>query len=156
MKRILLAAAVASLLLGSSPSPAAAEAEVRNFSGSAEVSNMLAKGCDEYIRFAGTTRFVFLFVSWGTDTGLRNIRFIDANLTGVGETTGTTYRLVSILGETAMESDDRLVAGTWELTLKIFGGGRIYTFKTLTHITVTPDGEVTAAFSELREDGCSA
>jgi hypothetical protein len=156
MKRVLIAAAVAGLVLGSSPSPAAAEATVRNFSGSAEVSNMLAKGCNEYIRFAGTTRFVFMFVSVGIDTGLRNIHFIDANLTGVGETSGTTYQLVSISGDAAFERDDRIVAGTLELTLKIFGGGQIYTFKTLTHLTVTPDGEVTASFAEAHEDGCSA
>jgi hypothetical protein len=55
-----------------------------------------------------------------------------------------------------MESEDQIVSGTAELTLKIFGGGQIYTFKTLTHLTVTPDGEVTAAFGEVREDGCSA
>ena len=156
MKRLLIAAGVAGLLLGLSPSPATADATVRNFSGSAEVSNMLARGCDEYIRFSGTVRFVFVFVSLGTDTGLRNIHFVDANLSGVGETSGTTYRLVSISGEAALERDDQLVAGTWELTLKIFGGGQIYTFKTLTHLTVTPDGELTAAFSEAREDGCSA
>ena len=152
----MLTAAVASLLLGSSPSPAAAAADVRNESGSAEVSNMLAKGCDEYIRFAGTVRFVTVFVSVATDTGLRNARFVDANLAGVGETSGTSYRLISILGGTAMESDDQIVSGTEEVTLKIFGGGQTYTFKALTHITETPSGEVTASFSEAREDGCSA
>jgi len=152
----LLTAAVASLLLGSSPSPAAATAVVRNVTGSAEVSNMLWKGCDEYIRFAGTVRFVTVFVSVATDTGLSNVRLVDANLAGVGETSGTSYRLVSILGGTAMESDDQIVSGTEEVTLKIFGGGQIYTFKALTHITVTASGEVTASFSEAREDGCSA
>jgi hypothetical protein len=156
MKRVLIAAAVAGLLLGSSPSPAAADATVRNFSGSAEVSNMLAKGCDEYMRFAGTVRFVFMFVSLGVDTGLSNIHFIDANLAGVGETTGTTYRLVSIGGGVAFERNDRIVTGTGEVTLKIFGGGQIYTFTSLTHLTVTPDGEVTASFADAHEDGCAA
>jgi hypothetical protein len=156
MKRQLIAAAVASLLLGSSPSPAAAEAEVQNFSGSAEVTNMLAKGCDEYVRFAGTVRFVFMFVSVATDTGLSNIRFIDANLTGVGETSGATYRLVHIQGGTAVESDDQIVAGTTEVMVKVFGGGQIYTFNGLLHLTVTPGGDVTASFQDVREDGCSA
>src|SRR5919202_5153426 len=155
MKRVLMAAAVASLLLCSSPSPAAAEADVRDFSGSAEGSNMLAKGCNEYIRFAGTVRFVYMFVSWGTDTGLSNIHFVDTNLVGVGETSGMTYRLVSILSGTAVERADRIVSGTHELTLKIFGGDQLYTVKGLIHITVTPAGEVTAGFGELREDGCS-
>jgi hypothetical protein len=156
VKSVLMAAAVASVLLVSSPSPAAAEADVRNFSGSAEVSNMLAKGCDEYIRFAGTVRFVFMFVSTGVDTGLSNVRFVDTNLVGVGETSGTTYRLVSISGGTAWESDDRIVSGGEQGTLKIFGGGQNYTFKLLYHLTVTPSGEVTASFAEAREDGCSA
>jgi hypothetical protein len=155
MKKALIAAAAATLLLGVSSSPAAAQAEVRNDSGSAEVSNMLAKGCNEYIRFAGTVRFVFLRVSWGVDTFLENVRFVDTNLIGVGETSGTTYRLVSILGDTAMERDDRIVSGTEELTLKIFGGGQIYTLKVLSHLTVTPAGDVTVSFGELREDGCS-
>jgi hypothetical protein len=154
MRGVVTAAALATLLFVSSPSPAAAEATVRNFSGSAEVSNMLAKGCDEYIRFSGTVRFVFMFVSWGTDTGLSNIHFVDANLVGVGETSGTTYRLVSILGGTSVEFDDRIRSGTEELTLKIFGGGEIYTVKALLHLTVTPAGEVTASFGELTED-CS-
>jgi hypothetical protein len=156
MKWVLIAAAVATLLLGSSPSPAAAEADVRIFSGSAEVSEMLAKGCDEYIRFAGTVRFVYMFVSTATDRELANIRFVDANLTGVGETSGTTYRLVSIDGGTGMESDERLVAATQEVTIKIFGGGQIYTVKGVAHTTVTPSGEVTASFADLREDGCSS
>jgi hypothetical protein len=155
LKTLLLAAAVASLLLGSSPSPAAAQAAVRHESGSAEI-NILAKGCDEYIRFAGTVRSVFTRVSVATDTGLTNFHEVDANLIGVGETSGTTYRLVSILGGTAMESDDQIVAGTEEVTLKIFGGGQIYSFKALLHITVTPSGEVTAAFSEPRQENCSA
>ena len=152
MKKALIAAAAATLLLGVSSSAAAAEAEVRNESGSAEVSNMLAKGCNEYIRFAGTARFVFVRVSWGVDTFLENVRFIDANLIGVGETSGTTYRLVSILGDTAMERDDRLVSGTEELTLKIFGGGQIFTVRGLVHITVTPSGEITASFADQTVD----
>jgi opacity protein-like surface antigen len=156
MKRVMLAAALASLLLGSSPSPAAAEADVRLDTGSAEVSNMLAQGCDEYIRFAGTVRFVFARVSWGVDTFLSNVRIVDANLVGVGETSGTTYRLVSILGGTAMERDDRAVSGTNEVTLKIFGGGEIYSFKALGHLTVALNGEVTASFGDVRQDGCSA
>ena len=155
MNKALIAAAAATLLLGVSSSSAAAAADVRNDSGSAEVSNMLAKGCNEYIRFAGTVRFVFLRVSWGVDTFLENVRFVDANLIGVGETSGMSYRLLSILGDTAMERDDQIVSGTEELTLKIFGGGQIYTLKALTHLTVTPAGDLTVSFAELREDGCS-
>jgi hypothetical protein len=154
MKRLLSAAAAATLLLGVSSSPAAAEAQVRNDSGSAEVSNMLVQGCNEYIRFAGTVRFVFLNVSRGTDTFLENVRFIDANLVGIGETSGTTYRLVSILGDTATERNDRIVSGTEESILKIFGGGQIFTLRALAHITVTPSGEITASFADQTVD-CS-
>jgi hypothetical protein len=156
VKRVLIAAAVASVLLGASPSPAAAEANVRLDTGSAEVSNMLAQGCDEYIRFAGTVRFVFVHVSWGIDTFLSNVRIVDANLVGVGETSGTTYRLVEILGGTAMEREDQVVSATEEVTLKVFGGGQIYSFKLLYHLTVALNGEVTANFEDLRQDGCSA
>jgi hypothetical protein len=156
MKTGMLVAALASVLFASSPSPAAAEADVRLDTGSAVVTNMLAQGCDEYIRFAGTVRFVFVRVSRGVDTFLSNVRIVDANLVGVGETSGTTYRLVEILGGTAMERDDRLVSGTNEVTLKIFGGGEIYSFKALGHLTVALNGEVTASFSDVRQEGCSA
>jgi hypothetical protein len=147
MKRLLSAAALAMLLLGSSPSPAAAQADVRVFGGSAEVTNMLAQGCGEYIRFSGTVRWVTTFVSIPTDRQLVIIRFVDTNLTGVGETSGTTYRLVLIQGQTNMESNDRVVVDTEELTLKVFGGDQIYTVKGLAHLTVTPSGEITASFA---------
>jgi hypothetical protein len=146
MKGLLIAAASATLLLGLSPSPAVAEADVRVFGGSAEVSNRLALGCDEHIHFSGTIRWVTTFVSIPTDRQLAIIRFVDTNLSGVGETSGTTYRLVSIQGSTSMELDDREVFGTGELTSKIFGGGQIFTVKGLMHMTVTPSGEITASF----------
>jgi hypothetical protein len=154
MKRLLSAAALAMLLLGSSPSPAAAEAHVRVFGGSAEVTNMLTQGCDEYIRFSGTVRWVTTFVSIPNDRQLVIIRFVDTNLTGVGETSGTAYRLVLIQGQTNMESNDRVVVDTEELTLKVFGGGQIYTVKGLAHLTVTPSGEITASFADQTID-CS-
>jgi hypothetical protein len=154
MKRLLMAAALASLLLGWSPSPAAAEADLRIEGGSTEVTNMLALGCDEYIRFSGTVRWVTTFVSTPTNRRLMIIRFVDTNLIGVGETSGTTYRLVLILGQTNMEFDDRLVVDTEELTYKVFGGGQIFTVKGLTHVTVTPSG-LTISFSDQTVDGCS-
>jgi hypothetical protein len=76
-------------------------------------------------------------------------------LTGVGETSGATYRLVQILGGPAVESDDRLVTGTTEVMVKIFGGGQIYTVKGLLHTTIIPNGLI-VSFSELHEDGCSS
>src|SRR5919201_6272959 len=156
MKRVMLAAAVASVLLGSSPSPAAADS-AGAYVYSAEVNNLLARGCDEYIRFSGTTRFVSASASWdGFDTFASAVRIVDANLVGVGETTGTTYRLVEIIGGTAMEREDQVVSGTQEIMVKIFGGGQIYRFTLLAHLTVALNGEVTAAFGDMRQDGCSA
>jgi hypothetical protein len=154
MKGLLIAAASATMLLGLSPSPAAAEADVRVLGGSFDVTNRLAIGCDEHIRFSGTIRWVTTFVSIPTDRQLAIIRFVDTNLSGVGETSGTTYRLVSIQGSTSMELDERLVFATGELTSKIFGGGQIFTVKGLMHITVTPSGEITASFGDLTVD-CS-
>jgi hypothetical protein len=92
-------------------------------------------------------RWVTTFVSIPTDRQLVIIRFVDTNLTGVGETSGTTYRLVLIQGQTNMESNDRVVVDTEELTLKVFGGDQIYTVKGLAHLTVTPSGEITASFA---------
>ena len=158
MKRVLIAAALASLLLGWSPSPAAAEAQVGNFSGSVEVSNLLAQGCDEWIRFAGTVRAIYVKVSLptGFDTFVFTYRET-ANLVGIGETSGTTYRLMSMLGQTTMERDDQIVSGTLEISAKISGGGQIFTFKAVQHLTVTPAGDVAVFFENLRVvDGCSA
>jgi hypothetical protein len=155
MKGLLIAAALATLLLGSAPSPAAAEADVRMFGGSAEITNMLAKGCDEYIHFSGTVRLVYTLVSTATDRHIVIDRLVDSNLTGVGETSGTTYRLVSITGGTVMvDSDDSTVIVTGELTYKIFGGGQVYTLKGLLHTTIVPNG-LKVSFSNPSEDGCS-
>ena len=155
MKRLLIAAALATLVLGSSPSPAAAEADVRVLGGSAEVTDLVAKGCDEYIHFSGTVRFVETRVSTPTDSRVGIFRSVEANLTGVGETSGTTYRLVSIIGSTFMvDSEDSTVITTYEVTYKIFGGGRTYTLKGLLHTTIVPNG-LKVSFSDLTEDGCS-
>ena len=155
MKRLFIAAALATLVLGSSPSAATAEADVRVEGGSAEVTNWRAIGCDEAIRLSGTVRWVTTFVSIPTDRQLRIVRFVEANLTGVGETSGTTYRLVSIIGSTFMvDSEDSTVITTYEVTYKIFGGGRTYTLKGLLHTTIVPNG-LKVSFSDLTEDGCS-
>ena len=154
MKRLLIAAALATLVLGSSPSAATAEADVRVEGGSAEVTNWRAIGCDEAIRLSGTVRWVTTFVSIPTDRQLRIVRFVETNLTGVGETSGTTYRLVLILGQTNMESNDRVVVDTEELTYKVFGGGEIFTVKGLAHVTVTPSGEIAVQFY-YRSSDCS-
>jgi len=154
MRRLLSAAALATLVLGSSSSPAAAEADVRIFGGSAEVTNMLALGCNENIRFSGTVRWVTTFVSIPIDRQLAVIRFVDTNLSGVGETSGTSYRLILINGQTNMESNDRVVVDTEEVTYKVFGGDQIFTVKGLMHITVTPSGEITASFADQTVD-CS-
>ena len=154
MKWLLIAAATASLVLGSAAAPAGAGADLRIEGGSTEVTDMLALGCDEHIRFSGTLRWVTTFVSTPTNRRLMVVRFVDANMIGVGETTGTTYRLVLILGQTNMELNDRLVVDTEELTYKVFGGGQIFTVRGLTHITVTSSG-LTVSFSDQTVDGCT-
>jgi hypothetical protein len=156
MKRLAIATALATVLLASSASTAAAEADVQVLGGSTEVTDMLAKGCDEWIRFSGTARFVYTLVSTATGTQVHVFRFVDANFTGVGETSGTAYRLVSVSGAMAMvTSDDSTVINTGEVMLKIFGGGQIYTVKGLLHTTIIPNGLI-VSFSELHEDGCSS
>jgi hypothetical protein len=111
-------------------------------------------GCNENIRFSGTVRWVTTFVSIPTDRQLAVIRFVDTNMSGVGETSGTSYRLILINGQTNMESNDRVVVDTEEVTYKVFGGDKIFTVKGLMHITVTPSGEITASFADQTVD-CS-
>ena len=157
MKKVLIAAAAATLLLGVSSSPAAAEgAFVGNASHSGEVSNVRAHVCDEWIRFSGTVRIVRMGVSWGEhETGFEQWREID-NWIGVGETSGTTYRLVSINSKVERKTDDQMVWATWQQTSKIIGGGQIYTLHIWGHMTLTPSGDVAVSVGDTRVDGCSA
>jgi hypothetical protein len=153
MKRALLAAvALAAVLVGSSPSPAAAEADVRLETGSDEI-NFVTKVCDENIHFTGTVRFSYMTVSSGTDTFLSKVRIVDVSLVGVGETTGTTYRLVRVLSEMGMGTDDGAVGGNYELTVKIIGGGQIVVGqKWVGRWTRTPNGDITVSFEEVKQD----
>jgi hypothetical protein len=155
MKRLAMATALATLLLGLSASTAAADGDVQVLGGSTEVT-MVAQGCDESIEFSGTARFVYTLVSTATETQVHVFRFVDANFTGVGETSGTAYRLVSVSGATAMvTSDDSTVINTGGVTFKIFGGGQVYTVKGLLHTTIIPNGLI-VSFSDLSEEGCSS
>jgi hypothetical protein len=127
---------------------------VQIYGGSAETT-LLAQGCGEYIHFAGTVQQVFTVLVTPTNRRLLDIRFVYANFTGIGETSGTTYRLVSIEGGvTSAVSDDQETASTFEVTYKIFGGGQIYTVKGLGHVTWLPSGEIVVRFGDL-SFGCS-
>jgi hypothetical protein len=156
MKRGMLAAAVATVLLGSSPSPAAAEADVRLENGSAEISG-LYRGCDENIRYAGTLRFVYMNVSSAADMGFGNVHVNAANVSGVGETSGTSYRFVYVLGERSEGAPAEQFGGSYEMTFKIVGGGQIIGQKWVGRWTRTPNGDITVSFEEVKQDWvCSA
>lgn len=156
MKRGMLAAAVATVLLGLSPSPAVAEANVQLENGSAEISGVY-QGCDENIRYAGTVRFVYMRVSSAADTSFGNVHVVETHVAGVGETSGTTYRFVYVLGERGEGGDGRAVGGSYELTLKIVGGGQIFGQKWVGRWTRTPNGDITVSFEEVKQDWvCSA
>lgn len=155
MKRGMLAAAVATVLLGLSPSPAVAEADVQLENGSAEI-NGLYQGCDEYIRLAGTMRFVYMRVSSAGGTSFGNVHINDSNVAGVGETSGTAYRFVYVLNESAEGGDGRAVGGSWHVTLKLIGGGQVNSFKGLGRWTRTPNGDITVSFEDVKLDSCSA
>jgi hypothetical protein len=153
MKWVMLAAALASVLLGASPSPAAADSNVQLETGSVEI-NALVQGCDEYIHFTGTLRFLNMRVSSAADTGFSDVHIVE-NVVGVGETSGTTYRVLWVMGERWVAAG--AVGGSNEVTFKILGG-QFSTFKLVGHWTRTPNGDITVSFGEevIKEWGCSA
>jgi hypothetical protein len=154
MKRGILAAALVSVVLGWSPSPSAADANVQVANGTDEISERV-QGCDEYIDFSGTMREVFVSVVSAADRGFSNDH-VEANLAGVGETSGTGYRLVFVRGERGGGGEDGAFGGSYELTFKVVGGGQIFGLEWVARWTRTPNGDITVSFEDVKLDSCSA
>jgi hypothetical protein len=154
MKRGVVTMARAAAAVLAAPAPAPAESFTDN--GSAQVT-ILALGCGEHILFSGTEHFVFHTTETPTEAReIESFRFVDANLTGVGETSGTIYRLVSVLGQSRVtvpaDGDERTQISTTEQKLLIQGGDQTVVLKAVQHITHPPGGTLTAEVNQLRAE----
>jgi hypothetical protein len=110
--------------------------------------------CGEEVVVTGTRRI--LFAATATPTGRIAVtgRSIVTNATGVGLTTGDTYRLVESNGSTfqleeVVEPFVETRVATVESTLVFIGGGHIFRVRSLEHVTISPTGEVVAGFEML-------
>jgi hypothetical protein len=160
---------LAALALVASAFPATARAQAVHdgwtgmLSGTFEGLFRVRGWCGEEVVVTGTHRVRF----WATTTPTGRVaatgQSVFTNVTGVGLTTGETYRLVEVDGSShQLEAavDDPYVeirVETFEQRLVFIGGGHIFTLRFLAHVTFTPTGELAVAFqtvdSECRDVG---
>jgi hypothetical protein len=118
--------------------------------------------CGEAVVVTGTRRIMFVVTITPTGRIATTGRSVLTNVTGVGLTTGDTYRLVQSDGSMFQlhELEDPFVetrVATLESTLVLIGGGHIFRLRTLEHVTFTANGELAVGFqmvdSECRDIG---
>jgi hypothetical protein len=142
----------------SAPAQAVHEGTAGMLSGTFEDLFRVRGWCGEQqIVVTGTRRIMFSATTTPTGQIAVTGRSVVTNATGVGLTTGDTYRLVEVDGSTFQleETVDPYVetrVATLETTLVFIGGGHIFMFRFLEHATFTATGELAAGFQLVDSD----
>lgn len=109
----------------------------------------------EAVAFEGTARVV-AHQTEGPDGSilLDNIHFNPEGPVAVGASTGTRYRLVGADSNPIVLSPSGGLTATWHATLQVIGPGPVRSFRAhiLQHVTLTPDGQLTALVDVMSID----
>jgi hypothetical protein len=116
-----------------------------------------ATGCAEDVYVSGTYKMIINNAfPQSRDRYVQTVHFV-YNVDAIGVTSGATYQVVSVLGQTYMEHpviEDRLRTITIVSTSKVIGNGQTYTVRFLTHVTFGADYEPIVVVDEF-EATCS-
>jgi hypothetical protein len=146
LKRLLLLVwSLAALVLSSASAQAAATIE-RDIP-----FDFIVPGCVERVHLSGSLLGVFTLTESATGGYVMSSHYQPQGLTGIGLTTGKTYRATGLTREATAVTPAGGSTYTFVNQFHIVGtaGAVTFTVREIVHVTVTPSGDVTASVENV-------